>query len=180
MVKLSELRTANEVRAGDMQDLDYRREYERTRLANDVAIKVIQYRVANRLSQAELARRLGMLQPNIARLESGEREPSLSTLSRLAQVLNQDFSVEVKRGRLRLRNPARGISERVQARLSNQTGRSKPARVAAAGRPRVADVAASAGSSRRAAQSSAVATPRKSGSPSTGVRNGGRKPSDVR
>lgn len=181
MVRLSELRTANEVRAGDMQDLDYRREYERTRLANDVAIKVIQYRVANRLSQAELARRLGMLQPNIARLESGEHEPSLSTLSRLAQVLNQDFSVEVKRGRLRLRNPARGISERVQARLSNQTGRSKPAKAApSAGRPRVANVAASAGSSRRATQPSAVATPRKSVSPRTGVRNGGRKPSDMR
>jgi hypothetical protein len=41
MVKLSQLKTAEEVRANDMQDPEYRREYERTRLANDVAIKVI-------------------------------------------------------------------------------------------------------------------------------------------
>jgi ribosome-binding protein aMBF1 (putative translation factor) len=107
MVKMSELKTADEVRADDMQDIDYRRAHERTRLASDVAIKVIQYRVANSLSQAELAKRLRMRQPNIARLESGDHEPSLTTLARLAQVLNQDFSVEVKRDCLRLRYPAR-------------------------------------------------------------------------
>jgi transcriptional regulator with XRE-family HTH domain len=103
MAKLSELRTAEEARAGDMQDLEYRREYERTKLANDVAIRVIQYRVKHGLSQSELARRLGMKQPNVARLESGDHEPTLGTLARLAEVLNQDFSVDVKRGRMRLR-----------------------------------------------------------------------------
>ena len=77
MVKLSELRTAGEIHEQDMRDLDYRREYERTRLANDVAIKVIQYRVSHGLSQAELGRKLGMRQPHVARLESGEHEPSL-------------------------------------------------------------------------------------------------------
>lgn len=50
----------------------------------------------------------GMRQPNIARLESGEHEPSLSTLARLSSVLGVDFSVEVKRGHLRLRNPVKG------------------------------------------------------------------------
>lgn len=35
-----------------MRDLDYRREIERTRLANDVAVKVIQYRVSHGLTQA--------------------------------------------------------------------------------------------------------------------------------
>ena len=103
MVKISELKTADEVRAGDMHDLEYRREHERTRLANDVAIKVIQYRVKHGLSQAALGRLLGMRQPNVARLESGDHEPSLATLSKLAEVLKQDFSVEVKPGRMRLR-----------------------------------------------------------------------------
>ena len=81
MVKLSELKTAEEVRADDMQDPEYRREYERTRLANDVAIRVIQYRVRHGLSQDELARRLGTRQPNVARLESGTRQPPQITLS---------------------------------------------------------------------------------------------------
>ena len=83
-------------------------EIERTQLANDVAIKVIHYRVSRGLSQAELARMIRMRQPNVARLESGDHEPSLSTLARLSLVLGVDFSVDIKRGRLKLRNPVRG------------------------------------------------------------------------
>jgi ribosome-binding protein aMBF1 (putative translation factor) len=107
MVKLSELPTADEIHDQDMRDLDYRREYERARLANEVAIKVIRYRVSHGLSQAALARRLGMKQPNVARLEAGDHEPSLTTLARLSEALGQDFSVVVKGGRMRLRNPVR-------------------------------------------------------------------------
>jgi ribosome-binding protein aMBF1 (putative translation factor) len=116
MVKLSQLKTAEEVRANDMQDLEYRREYERTRLANDVAIKVIQYRVKHGLSQADLARLLGMRQPNIARLESGDHEPTFATLSLLANVLKQDFSVDIKPSRVRLRRPARSTGEHALSR----------------------------------------------------------------
>jgi transcriptional regulator with XRE-family HTH domain len=44
-----------------------------------------------------------MRQPNIARLESGEHEPSLATLTRLSSVLGLDFSIEIKSGELKLR-----------------------------------------------------------------------------
>jgi transcriptional regulator with XRE-family HTH domain len=107
MVKLSELRTADEIHEQDMRDLDYRREIERTRLANDVAIKVIQYRVTHNLSQAALAKMVGMRQPNIARLEAGDHEPSLSTLARLSSALGLDFSVDVKPDRMKLRYAVR-------------------------------------------------------------------------
>jgi ribosome-binding protein aMBF1 (putative translation factor) len=103
MVKLSDLPTAAEVREQDMRDLDYRREYERTKLANDVAIKVLRYRAQHGLSQSELGRIVGMRQPLIARLESGEHEPSLSTLARLSAALDLDFSVDIKPGGLKLR-----------------------------------------------------------------------------
>jgi ribosome-binding protein aMBF1 (putative translation factor) len=117
MVKIADLRTAAEIHEQDMTDPDYRREHERTRLANDVAIKVIQYRVAHGLSQSALARKLGMRQPHVARLEAGDHEPSLSTLARLSSALGLDFSVEVRPDRLRLRYPARD-----QARRAGQTG----------------------------------------------------------
>jgi ribosome-binding protein aMBF1 (putative translation factor) len=110
MVRLSELRTAGAVHEQDMRDLDYRREYERTRLANDVAVKVIRYRVDCGLSQADLGKMLGMRQPHVARLGSGDHEPSLSTLSRLASALGLDFSVTVKPDRMGLRYVARGTS----------------------------------------------------------------------
>ena len=103
MVKQPDLQSADEIHDQDMRDLDYRREHERTRIANDVAIKVIAYRAANGLSQSALARMLGMRQPNIARLESGEHEPSLSTLARLSDALGADFSIDIKPGHVELR-----------------------------------------------------------------------------
>jgi transcriptional regulator with XRE-family HTH domain len=90
-----------------MGDPEYKREFERTKLANDVAVRVLAYRTKHRISQAELARRLGMRQPNIARLESGEHEPSLSTLARLSLILGLDFSIDIKGGGLKLRQAPR-------------------------------------------------------------------------
>ena len=103
MADRPELISADEIHEQNMRDLDYRREHERTRIANDVAIKVIAYRAAHRLSQAALARMLGMRQPNIARLESGDHEPSLSMLARLSGALGEDFSVDIKSGHVELR-----------------------------------------------------------------------------
>jgi transcriptional regulator with XRE-family HTH domain len=145
MVKLSDLKTAAEVRASDMHDPAYRREYERTRLANDVAIKVLQFRRAHGLSQTELAALLNMRQPNIARLEAGEHAPTLETLSRLADVLNLDFSIDVKPGILRLRRPSQ--ANRTRATVTSVSRPRKPA-----GLPdgaRIAAVSASADASGR-------------------------------
>jgi ribosome-binding protein aMBF1 (putative translation factor) len=101
-VKLSDLRSAAEVHEQNMLNPEYKHEYDRTKLANDIAVRVLAYRAQHRMSQAELARRLGMRQPNIARLESGEHEPSLSTLVRLS-TLGIDFSIDIKAGALNLR-----------------------------------------------------------------------------
>jgi ribosome-binding protein aMBF1 (putative translation factor) len=111
-----QLVSADEVHEQDMRDLDYRREIERTRLANDVAVKVIQYRVSHGLTQAALARKLGMRQPHIARLESGDHEPSLSMLARLSAGLGLDFSVDVKPDRMKLRYTVRTAGDETGGR----------------------------------------------------------------
>jgi ribosome-binding protein aMBF1 (putative translation factor) len=85
---------------------EYRREYERTRFASEVALRVVQYRAEHGLSQTALGKMLGMKQPGVARLEAGEHEPSLTTLARLSQVLGMDFSVDITPGRLQLRTAA--------------------------------------------------------------------------
>ena len=87
------------------ESLEYR-EYERTRFASDVAVRVVNYRAEQGLSQTALARMLGMHQPAIARLEAGEHEPSFTILSRLSQVLGEDFSVDITPDRMELRSVA--------------------------------------------------------------------------
>jgi transcriptional regulator with XRE-family HTH domain len=47
------------------------------------------------LTQAQLAKLVGTRQPSIARLESGERKPSLSFLQRVAEVLDARIEVHL-------------------------------------------------------------------------------------
>jgi ribosome-binding protein aMBF1 (putative translation factor) len=106
MVKLSDLRTAEEIAAEELRDPRVRQEYERTAFANAVAVRVIRYRAEHGLSQSALARQLGMRQPAIARLEAGDHEPSLGTLARLARGLGIDLNIEITPSSLGLRDTA--------------------------------------------------------------------------
>jgi ribosome-binding protein aMBF1 (putative translation factor) len=94
-VKLSELHKHEDIVAADMENPEYRAEWERTRFAHEVATRVIRYRVDHNLTQEELARQLGMRQPHVARLEAGDHEPSLTTLRRLAQRLGISFHIDI-------------------------------------------------------------------------------------
>lgn len=105
MVKMSDLKTGSQVADEQARaNPEVRRELDRTALANDVAIRVIRYRSEHGLSQTQLARQLGLHQSAIARLEAGEHEPSLTTLSRLARGLGTEFRIDVTSdGRVELR-----------------------------------------------------------------------------
>ena len=76
-------------------DPAFRTYWERTALARAVAIRLVQYRVEQHLTQTELARWLEMRQPVIARLEAGEHNPSMETLLRLSNVLGMEFLIHV-------------------------------------------------------------------------------------
>lgn len=99
-MRVSDLKTSQELKAADLDDPEYRAEWERTCLAHEVAMRVIGYRVEHQLTQVELARKLGMRQPHIARLEAGEHEPSLAMLSRLARVFGMEFHIAITRNAL--------------------------------------------------------------------------------
>jgi ribosome-binding protein aMBF1 (putative translation factor) len=106
MPKASELKTAAQIAAEELADPEIRREHERTALAHAVAMRVIGYRINNGLSQTGLARLLGMHQSAIARLEAGDHEPSLATLSRLARVLEVEFHIDITPDAFQLRDTA--------------------------------------------------------------------------
>jgi DNA-binding XRE family transcriptional regulator len=95
-MKLSDLPTHEEVLAGHLDaDPDYRREWERTALARAVAVKVIAYRAEHDLSQTALAKRLGMSQPAVARLESGEHNPTFPMLLRISDALGVELTIDI-------------------------------------------------------------------------------------
>jgi len=77
--------------AEEMQDKEFRAEYERLGPGFEVA----RLRMLRGLTQAELAQRVGTHQSSISRLESGEREPSLSFLRRVVEALDGRLKVHV-------------------------------------------------------------------------------------
>ncbi len=95
MRRRAKLIRAKDVLAKHLQTPDFRREWERSALARAVAVAVVSYRTKRRLTQTQLARKLGVRQPHVARLETGEHTPTLEMLQRLSRMLGLLFIVEV-------------------------------------------------------------------------------------
>jgi ribosome-binding protein aMBF1 (putative translation factor) len=97
MAELQRLPTAAEVFAEVDAELDAvaRARWERTALARAVANAIVAYRTTHDLSQAALAAKLGMQRSAVARLELGDRNPSIDTLEQLASGLDLRFIVDV-------------------------------------------------------------------------------------
>jgi hypothetical protein len=68
--------------------------------ARELGRLVAAYRAAHGLTQAVLGVRLGWPQPNVARLEAGQRTPDLATLDRLARRLGLEVTVRATRDEL--------------------------------------------------------------------------------
>ena len=68
-----------------------RREYEALKPKYDMVRKLIERRNQLRISQTQLAKIVGTKQPAIARLEKGDSNITLGTLSKVADALNLDI-----------------------------------------------------------------------------------------
>ena len=110
-MKLSELKTNDEILQEELQDPEFRAEWERTALARAVALAIVRYRGDHGLSQRDLAERLGMKQPQVARLELGEVNPSMETLMRVSGQLGIEFTTDVRPAGTTVHN----VTKRAQA-----------------------------------------------------------------
>lgn len=63
-----------------------------------LARELIAARTRARLSQGEVARRMGTTQSVVARLESGKRTPSMRTMQRFAEAVGGHLVVRIARG----------------------------------------------------------------------------------
>jgi DNA-binding XRE family transcriptional regulator len=76
-------------------DPEYAAEWERLALARMVAVQLIGYRADHRLSQRELSERLGVSQPRIVELESGEKNPQIETLLKITAATGLEFAIDI-------------------------------------------------------------------------------------
>jgi DNA-binding XRE family transcriptional regulator len=90
------IKTADEVLAAALDaDPEFAAEWERLALGRMVAARLIAYRSDHKLSQRDLAKQLGVSQPRVVELESGEKNPQIETLVKIAATTGIEFAIDV-------------------------------------------------------------------------------------
>ena len=87
-------RTWQEVKRDLLKDPEVRREYERLKPEYEIIKAMIEARKKKTTTQAKLAKKLGTTQSAIARVESGNGNPTLKFMHRLADAL--DMKLEIR------------------------------------------------------------------------------------
>lgn len=79
-----------------LKNPNIKREYDLLQAEYEVIEKVIELRLKNKLTQKQLAEKIGTKQSAISRLEKAMVNPTLYTLSQLASVFGKRLVVEFK------------------------------------------------------------------------------------
>jgi len=75
----------------------FRKNYNRVHLYDDIASQVLRLRSERKLTQKELAEKMGTIQAVISRIENGSSNSSLKTLQRIAEELDAVLQVNIIR-----------------------------------------------------------------------------------
>lgn len=78
-----------------LADPSFRAEWQRLAPAREFAATLLRYRAGHELSQRALARRLGVSQPRVVKLESGEHNPDVDTIINAVRRLGIEFALDV-------------------------------------------------------------------------------------
>lgn len=60
----------------------------------EIAYQILQLRKKKRMSQSELAKKIGTKQSNIARMESGQQNFTTDTLQKIASALDRNLKID--------------------------------------------------------------------------------------
>lgn len=90
------LKSFDEISKEWMKDPEFVREYEKLQPEFEIARQLIDARVNKKLTQEEIARRMGTGQAVISRLETANSSPSLNLLKRLAEALGKRLVIQFK------------------------------------------------------------------------------------
>jgi transcriptional regulator with XRE-family HTH domain len=119
----SQLLPAGEVLARQLEDPEVRELWDTHAPARALALLLAQYRAEHDLTQTELARLIGLKQPAVARLETGEHMPTIATLVRIADALAIEFLLDIKPAtKRRSWVSSRAEEARVIERVTTQNG----------------------------------------------------------
>lgn len=77
-----------------MADPKFKKEWDSSELEYQLMMMILKARNEQNLTQSELARRTGIRQSNISRIEKGQALPSISTLCKIAHGLGKRLQIK--------------------------------------------------------------------------------------
>ena len=96
--KTSGVVNSEEVLLGLLEaDPEFAADWTRLAPARVVSFALIHYRHEHGLTQRDLAKQLGVSQPRVADLESGEKSPTIETLAAISAATGIEFAVSTSR-----------------------------------------------------------------------------------
>ena len=80
--------------AEQLKDPEFKKYYDKYSKQLEIAYQILKLRKQKGMSQAELARKIGTKQSNIARMEMGQQNFTTNTLQKIASVFKRDLKIE--------------------------------------------------------------------------------------
>lgn len=85
-----------EIKAEMLKAEEFKAEFMKLKPRYEAIEQIIKARKEQNITQSELAKRVGTQKSNISRLESGNYNPSLDFLVKVAESLGKSVSVQIK------------------------------------------------------------------------------------
>jgi DNA-binding XRE family transcriptional regulator len=82
----------------NLKDTDFRNHFQDYGKQLEISYKILQLRKKTKMSQKELAKKIGTTQSNIARMEAGQQNFTTNTLSKIALAFNYDLEINFIKG----------------------------------------------------------------------------------
>ena len=89
-------RDFNEIKKELLSDPEVKKEYDRLGPKFDLIRSIIEKRIEKNISQEELASRMGTKQSALSRFESGNYNPSLAFMQKVAQALDSKLEIRLR------------------------------------------------------------------------------------
>ncbi len=84
------------IKSDMLKDEEFKAEYEKLKPRYEAIEQIIKARKEQNITQSELAKRVGTQKSNISRLESGNYNPSLDFLVKVAESLGKNLNIQIK------------------------------------------------------------------------------------
>ncbi len=92
---IMKFRDFNEIKKELLKDPEVKREYDRLEPKFALIRSIIDKRIEKNISQEELASRMGTKQSALSRFESGNYNPSLAFMQKVAEALDSKLEIKI-------------------------------------------------------------------------------------